>query len=201
MRKNTFIILGYVVLVVLLVLSYRNNGKYEGMWEKAEANVKAYDNLLSGNAGNAAFELNIAQFSSARDSVLRELDDTRKKLKVKDRNLKSAQKVSSDFSRTDTVVLQDTFLMENSAKIDTFLKDDWYQLHIKLAYPDTMIVSPSFKSEKNIIVSTRKETVNPPKKFWLFRLFQKKHKVLQVDVVEKNPYIINQNSRYVEIIK
>lgn len=201
MRKNTFIILGYVVLVVLLVLSYRNNGKYAGMWEKAEANVKAYDNLLSGNAGNAAFELNIDQFSSARDSVLRELDDTRKKLKVKDRNLKSAQKVSSDFSRTDTVVLQDTFLMENSAKIDTFLKDDWYQLHIKLAYPDTMIVSPSFKSEKNIIVSTRKETVNPPKKFWLFRLFQKKHKVLQVDVVEKNPYITNQNSRYVEIIK
>lgn len=201
MRKNTFIILGYVVLVVLLVLSYRNNGKYEGMWEKAEANVKAYDNLLSGNAGNAAFELNIAQFSSARDSVLRELDDTRKKLKVKDRNLKSVQKVSSDFSRTDTVVLQDTFLMENSAKIDTFLKDDWYQLHIKLAYPDTMIVSPSFKSEKNIIVSTRKETVNPPKKFWLFRLFQKKHRVLQVDVIEKNPYITNQNSRYVEIIK
>lgn len=201
MRKNTFIIIGYVVLVVLLVLSYRNNGKYAGMWEKAEANVKAYDNLLSGNAGNAAFELNIDQFSSARDSVLRELDDTRKKLKVKDRNLKSAQKVSSDFSRTDTVVLQDTFLMENSAKIDTFLKDDWYQLHIKLAYPDTMIVSPSFKSEKNIIVSTRKETVNPPKKFWLFRLFQKKHRVLQVDVIEKNPYITNQNSRYVEIIK
>lgn len=201
MRKNTFIIIGYVVLVVLLVLSYRNNGKYAGMWEKAEANVKAYDNLLSGNAGNAAFELNIDQFSSARDSVLRELDDTRKKLKVKDRNLKSAQKVSSDFSRTDTVVLQDTFLMENSAKIDTFLKDDWYQLHIKLEYPDTMIVSPSFKSEKNIIVSTRKETVNPPKKFWLFRLFQKKYKVLQVDVIEKNPYITNQNSRYVEIIK
>ena len=62
-------------------------------------------------------------------------------------------------------------------------------------------VKPEFKSEKHIIVSTKKETVNPPKKFFLFRWLQKKHRVLHVDIVEKNPYVENQTSKYVEIIK
>ena len=62
-------------------------------------------------------------------------------------------------------------------------------------------VQPYFKSEKHIIVSSKKETVNPPKKFFLFRWFQKKHLVVHVDVIEKNPYVGSENSKYVEILK
>ena len=47
----------------------------------------------------------------------------------------------------------------------------------------------------------KKETVNPPKKFFLFRWFQKKHKIIQVDVIEKNPYVQNEVSRYIEIVR
>ena len=64
-----------------------------------------------------------------------------------------------------------------------------------------IIVQPEFKSEKHIVVSTKKETVNPPKKFFLFRWFQKKQTLIHVDVVEKNPYVENQSSRYIEIMK
>ena len=46
-----------------------------------------------------------------------------------------------------------------------------------------------------------KQTVNPPKKFFIARWFQKKHNVLQVEVVEKNPYMDDQKSKYVEIVK
>jgi hypothetical protein len=56
-------------------------------------------------------------------------------------------------------------------------------------------------SKKHIAVSTRRETVNPPKKFFLLRWFQKRHTVLNVDVIEKNPYVEGQTSKYVEIIK
>ena len=61
-------------------------------------------------------------------------------------------------------------------------------------------VKPEFKSEKHIIVSTKKETVNPPKKFFLLRWFQKKHLVVHVDVVEKNPYVGGETSKYIEIV-
>jgi hypothetical protein len=62
-------------------------------------------------------------------------------------------------------------------------------------------VKPEFKSKKHIVVSSKKETVNPPKKFFLFRWFQKKMTVIHVDVVEKNPYVSEETSRYVEIMK
>ena len=63
------------------------------------------------------------------------------------------------------------------------------------------MVSPSFVSEKYITVSSKKETVNPPKKFFLFRWFQRKHKVLIVNIHEENPYIETNNSKFVEILK
>jgi hypothetical protein len=79
--------------------------------------------------------------------------------------------------------------------------DKWYQLSLGLEYPSMITVKPYFKSEKHIVVSSKKETVNPPKKFFLFRWFQKKHVIIHVDVIEKNPYVSDENSRYVEIMK
>ena len=65
----------------------------------------------------------------------------------------------------------------------------------------TVTVEPSFKSIKYIVVSAKKETVNPPKRFFLFRWFQKKQIRLNVDVVEKNPYVQSQDNRFVEIVR
>lgn len=85
--------------------------------------------------------------------------------------------------------------------IDTLLYNEWYSVKVGLKYPSTIIVKPEYKSVKNIAISTKRETVNPPKKFFLLRWFQKKHTVLHIDIIEKNPYVQNQNCRYVEIIK
>lgn len=201
MRKWIIIVLGYAVLIGALVLVIRSSGKYEDRWKTAEANVKAYDRLLgSSRERNAAYQLTVDQLNSANDSILKELNDTRKNLKIKGRNVKSVQYITSTIEKTDTIALKDT-IFNNRVNIDTLIEDNWYSLRFRLQYPDTIITSPSFRSEKNIVVSTKRETVNPPKKFWLFRLFQRKHRVLQVDVIEKNPYAIDNESRYIEIIK
>ena len=85
--------------------------------------------------------------------------------------------------------------------VHTLLSDEWYSLSLGLEYPSLVRVTLKFISKKHIIVSTRKETVNPPKKFFLFRWFQKRHKVLNIDVLEKNPYVEGESSKYIEIIK
>ena len=59
----------------------------------------------------------------------------------------------------------------------------------------------TFISEKYIITNKRKETINPPKKFFLFRWFQRKHWVMEVYIKEKNPYIKEINNKFVEIIE
>ena len=122
-------------------------------------------------------------------------------MKIKDSKLKSLQYISSNFTKSDTIILKDTVFKDERIGIDTLLSDEWYSINVGLRYPSSITVTPKFKSEKTVIVSAKKETVNPPKRFFLFRWFQKKHIVLHVNVIEKNPYIEDQDNRYVEIVK
>lgn len=201
MKKWFFVILGYVILVVALFVVSLSNDSVSERWKTAEANVKAYDELLSAEHGKSvAYSFTIDQLGGVRDSLLRELDELREELGVKDKNLKSLQRISSVFTRTDTVVFCDT-VVADGVYVDTVIGDSWYSARINLSYPSSVSVAPLFKSEKSVVVSLKKETVDPPKKWWLLRLFQKKHKVVHVDVIERNPYVSDSESRYVEIIK
>lgn len=204
MKKRIIIILGYVVLLGLLFISFKDKENIENKWKTSVANNKAYDELLSNSKDKSiALQLTADQLSYAKDSLLQEINKIRKDKKIKDKDLKAVQYITTTLSRTDTITLNDTIFKETlkPVALDTIVGDKWYNTKLTLAYPSTIILKPEFKSEKNIIVSTKKETVNPPKKFWLFRLFQKKHRVLNVIVTENNPYVDNQESRYVEIIK
>lgn len=199
MKKHIIIILTYIALIGALIASINYGNTMKAKCEVAENNIME---LLADSAQkNVAYQLTAAQLSNARDSVIYKLNQTRKKIKVKDKNLKSVQYVYSTFEKTDTFVLKDTVFKEPSLKIDTIIGDEWVQTRLTMKYPSSIALSPKFKSEKNIVVSTKKETVNPQKKWWLLRLFQRKHKVLHVDVVESNPYAVDSESRYVEIIK
>lgn len=201
--------IGLIMLTAIVVEAFFlkqavNKAKQmEDNWKTAQANVKAYDELLSDSKQkNVAFQLTTDQLTNAKDSVIRELEETRKQLKIKEKNVKAEQYIASSFSRIDTIKLAgDTIFKDRELAVDTLIGDSWYNAKVSLKYPSTVVIQPTFKSEKNIIVSTKKETVNPPKKLWILRLFQKKHTVLKIDAIEKNPYVSNEESRYVEIIK
>lgn len=201
---NKYLVIALIVLLGALGLSLYSMGDFKGKWERAEANVKAYSLRLSDSEGkNTALQLTCDQLGYLKDSVLTALEETRKQLKIKDKNLKALQAISSKFSKKDTVLITqtDTLFKEPALNMDTLMGDQWYSLKLGLRYPSMIIVEPEFKSEKHVIVSTKKETVNPPKKFFLFRWLQKKMRVIHVDVIEKNPYVKDNNSEYVEIIK
>lgn len=199
MKKYLFfavIILAVALIAALKQAEYANKKRQTAM-----VNVKAYAEQLEGSKKqNTAFQLTIDQLEYYQDSILKKLDETRKQLKVKNKNLQSVHYIASSFTRTDTILLKDTIFKEPSFVVDTLLGDEWYKVQIGLRYPSMVSVSPEFKSEKHVVVSTKKETVNPPKKFFLWRWLQKKHVVVKVDVVEKNPYVSDETSRYVEII-
>lgn len=201
MGLRGWLIVVIIVLISVIAAEWKQVEHANRKWEVAEANVKAYSNQLSKlGEKNVALQLTANQLSFLNDSVLQELDATRKQLKIKNKNLKAVSAVHSSFSKTDTITIKDTIFKSPHLAIDTIVGDEWYNVELGLKYPSTVIVKPEFKSKKHIIVSAKRETVNPPKKFFLFRWFQKKHTVLHVDVVEKNPYVKDENSRYVEII-
>ena len=190
------------ILTVALILTVKSRGKIEKRWKESTENVKSYSELFSNSENkNKGFKLTIEQLQYFNDSILRELNETRESLKIKDSKLKSLQYLSSTFIKYDTLIIKDTLFKDPQIQVDTILSDEWYSIRIGLKYPSTITVNPMFRSVKHIVVSSRRETVNPPKKFFLFRWFQKKHTVLNIDVIEKNPYMKEQNSRYIEIIK
>lgn len=196
------VIVTFIGLISSLVYNIHEAKTYEDKWKTEAANVKAYDELLSDSKNKSTvYELTINQLNGAKDSTIRELNELKKKLKIKDKNLISAQNIKTEYNRTDTIHFTDTIFRDKKLAIDTIIGDEWYKAKVALKYPQTIIINPTFKSDKSIIVSTKRETVNPPKKLWILRIFQKKHTVLKVDVVEKNPYVSNEESRYVEIIK
>lgn len=199
---------GYTIIVVLLILVtssitlYKRNQNLIKEIELVTLNQKAF---ISENSSlkneNRAFKFTIEQLEYYNDSILNKMNEVRKELNVKDKDLGAMQYILSEASKADTVEFRDTIFSIPTLHADTMLGDKWYQISLELRYPNTIITTPKFISEKYIIINYKKETINPPKKCWLLRLFQKKHKVIRVEVVEKNPYIENRQHRFVEIIK
>lgn len=206
MKIKSYIYIGIatalLALVSALCITLKSKSEVEKKYKDAIENVKSYSEQFSTATNkNRALKLTIEQLNYSNDSILQELNASRKELKIKNSKLQSMQYVASTFVKTDTIVLRDTVFKDTKMNIDTLVSDEWYSVRLGLKYPSTIAVSPEFKSVKNIIVSAKKETVDPPKKFFLFRWFQKKHYVLNIDVIEKNPYVQNQVNRYVEIVK
>lgn len=148
-----------------------------------------------------AFKFTIEQLNYYNDSILQKMNNVRKELSIKDKNLKQMQYLLSEATKKDTIVFRDTLFREPTLDIDTLIGDKWYNIRLGLKYPNLITTNPTFISEKYIIVNKKKETINPPKKFFLFRWFQRKHWVMEVHIKEKNPYIKEVNNKFVEIIE
>ena len=204
MRK--YIYTGVIMLIVALSLQLymerESRKSMEQKWMDATENVNSYSELFSSSSNsNRTFKLSIEQLESSKDSIFQELCKAKDELKVKNSKLQSFYYMASSYSKADTITLTDTLFRDPQVKIDTLVSDEWYSMRLSMKYPSTIMVEPEFRSERSVVVSMKKETVDPPKKFFLLRWFQKKHYVLNVDVIEKNPYVKNTNNRYVEIIK
>lgn len=201
-----YIRIGIVILVSLLAISayilYTNNQKLREKISISVSNEKAF---IAENSSlkeeNRVFKFTVGQLNYYNDSILEKMNEVRKELKIKDDNLKQMQYLLSEATKKDTIVFRDTLFKEPTLDIDTLIGDKWYNIRLGLKYPNLITTNPTFISEKYIIVNKKKETINPPKKFFLFRWFQRKHWVMEVYIKEKNPYIKEVNNKFVEIIE
>lgn len=189
-------------LIISTCVLYSNNQRLREEVSIAMSNQKAF---IAENSSlkkeNRVFKFTVEQLNYYNDSILQKMNEVRKELNVKDKDLKQMQYLLSEATKKDTIIFRDTLFREPSLNIDTLIGDKWYQMRLGLKYPSTITTAPTFISEKYVVVDYKKETINPPKKCWLLRLFQKKHKVVEVNVVEKNPYIENKQQRFIEIVE
>ena len=203
--KRHIQIIAAILISVLGVTTYIQYKKVKSLnieLSISKSNEKAFieeNNELKDR--NLAFKFTIDQINYLNDSLITKMNEVRKELKIKDRDLKQMQYLLSTAQKTDTIVFRDTLFRDRNLQIDTLLGDSWYNIKLGLSYPNLITTTPTFKSEKYIVTSTRKETIKPPKKCAIARWFQKKHKVVEVIIHEKNPYITNKETRFIEIVE
>ena len=206
--KARFEIVLIVVVFVLLMLLAALGARMEalrGEYANAMNNYKAYDELLarrldSANARNYALKLTKEQLEYSQDSVVRKLDEVRKELDIKTKNLERLEYIESVTVRHDSIFTTDTIFIDG-VDVDTTLADAWRVVRVRLGYPNRVGVDTEFKNELSVVVSSEKQTIKPPSKIFFIRWFQKKQRMVKIDVVDANPYASVKEQRFVEIVK
>lgn len=198
---NKYLIISIIILVSIISFLGYTNKKLSNQYAIAYENIKAYDAELSGLKDDTkVYKLTIEQLNYFNDSITKKMNEVRKELGIKDSKIKQMQYKLSHIEKSDSLTLPDTIFV-NSFKLDTIIGDEWANNHIIMSYPNKIKITPRFKLESFLFVDAKRETIKPPKKFFLFRWFQKRHTVLNVTVKENNPYVETDEQKFVEIIK
>ena len=200
MRIGTGVTL--LALILSVVYYVHETSKYKELYLKELTNVKAYQSENNNLKNQSTIHLmTIGQLQVSKDSTNIALKEALEKLKIKPKNVVSAGSVTSNMEKRDSIIFQHDTIFEKKVDIDTIIGDRWYKAQVGLHYPARIDLTVSVKSIKHIIVHNKRETINPPKKFWLWRLFQKKHTIQEVIVDEENPYIEAGSQRFIQIVK
>lgn len=203
---KTYLRIGYVVIIlgmVLAIVYYLNEtAKYKKLYNKELTNVKAYQSENNDLKNQSiAHIMTIDQLIASKDSSDIALKEALKKINVKPKNVVSAGSVTSNIEKRDSIIFIHDTIFQSKVNIDTIIGDKWYKAQVGLHYPSRIDLTVSVQSVKHIVVHNKKETINPPKKFWLWRLFQRKHTIQEVLVDEENPHIKSGSQRFINIIK
>lgn len=203
MKKYVIIALG-IALSALLLGSYKlytDLNKYKELYNRERQNVEAYaEHSALIDKELKEFQFTMDELRTSKDSIVNKLLNEVDKLKIKDKNVQYLQYNTSVINKVDTICLRDT-IFRDPVNLDTIVGDEWYTMNLGLRYPSTIITEPTFKSEKYVVISTKKEYNKKPSKIFFIRWFQKKHTVVTVDMEEKNPYIDNKENRFIKVVK
>ena len=204
MKKWIYII--FSILLSLFILYFintiKNNKKLRGEIDIYNQNIETLlhtrDTL---EISKRALLINTDLLNYSNDSLIRELNKIRKDIKIKEKEIESLHKINLIGNKKDSLIVKDTIFRDKLINIDTTLRDKWGAVNIKLEYPSTIKVDMTMMSDLSIFTYNRKEPIKKPKKTKLGRFFQKKRKVLEVEVVENNPNIVIKQNKFIKIIK
>jgi hypothetical protein len=191
------IVITLLVITVLVLLRYNKSLRND---------ISTYDNNFKALALEnqkledeaIAYKFSIEQLEYLNDSIINDLNNTRRELKIKDDKILQMQKIKTEIITKDSIYFKDTIFRDNFIKLDTIIKDQWHTLAVQLE-PNKLSIQAKYTSNLNVFAYSSKEIIGTPKKCFIGRWFQKKHKVIRVDVKDSNPYSEIKSKKFVII--
>ena len=202
--KNKIIIILLAILLGLCgfcIFKSIQSSNLRKQYDIAMQNNKAYESQLDViQEENRVFQFTIEQLEVLNDQSIKELDSIRKQLGIKDKRIQQMSKVKEKIYIVDSIVIHDTIFDKHDFILDTCLGDEWYQNCLHMAYPNEISSQIDINTDLSCFIHTSRETIKPPCKTWIGRLFQRKHTVINVTVKENNPYSNIQETKFIKVI-
>ena len=132
-----YIRIGVIVLTSLLAVStYIFYNRKQDLKEEISVLMSNQKAFIAENSSlkekNRVFKFTVEQLNYYNDSILQKMNEVRKELKIKDKNLKQMQYLLSEATKKDTIVFRDTLFREPTLDIDTLVGDKWYNIELEL---------------------------------------------------------------------
>ena len=190
------------LIAVLLVLSMILGGfiyfQHKSISDLNSSLRVESNNYKAATQKNRVYQYNLDELRTSNQASDKKVDSLMKKLKINPKKVVETVYVESNFTKNDTIILKDTlFLRDDSCEVG----DEWYNINIKFKQPNIVLPKIRINNKLICIVSDKRETIKPRKKFFISRWFQRKQTVQVINIQELNPYSTVQDFKFINIIK
>lgn len=187
------------LLIATIFIQHNQLQEKNAELNRATSNVRAYQNLVSNNQEhNRTLQLTIEELNHSNDSLLLQLKQTQKELKIKDKNLTDASVINTEIKDSvKTVIKKEAIDFEEELKLNPLTT-------IIVRRKDSILTAKiDLKNQQTILIYNKKEYKNFYKNGWIrFLHFDwKKIETKEYQIVNTNPLIKVTGTRIVEVPK
>lgn len=201
LRKNFKVVAVGLVSLLIATIFIQHNQLQEKNAElnRATSNVRAYQNLVSNNQErNRTLQLTIEELNHSNDSLLLQLKQTQKELKIKDKNLTDASVINTEIKDSvKTVIKKEAIDFEEELKLNPLTT-------IIVRRKDSILTAKiDLKNQQTILIYKKKQYKNFYKNSWVrfWHFDWKKIETKEYQIVNTNPLIKVTGTRIVEVPK
>ena len=131
---------------------------------KLKEDIRVYDNNFKAlNLENSelkdkivAYKFDVEQLEFINDSIITDLNNTRKELGIKDKQLKQMQNIKTEIITKDSIFVRDTIFRDNMVKLDTLIGNEWYKVRLGLEYPNKITLHANYKTDLSVFAYSSK---------------------------------------------
>ena len=159
-------------------------------------NIKAYEQLATENKKlNTVLQLTVNELNNSKDSLIQQVEQARKELKVKNKNLQQAQVINTVIRDTVTKIITVDRNFNEELKINPLTT-------IKVTRTDSILTAKiDITNQQILFIEEKKEYKNKYKNGWIrfWHFDWKKIKTRKYQIINSNPIIKITNTRIIEI--
>lgn len=187
------------LLIATIFIQHNQLQEKNAELNRATSNVRAYQNLVSNNQErNRTLQLTIEELNHSNDSLLLQLKQTQKELKIKDKNLTDASVINTEIKDSvKTVIKKEAVDFEEELRLNPLTT-------IIVRRKDSILTAKiDLKNQQTILIYKKKEYKNFYKNGWVrfWHFDWRRIETKEYQIVNTNPLIKVTGTRIVEVPK